>query len=116
MKHEALARACRHVGGQHQLARMIGLRQQHIWNWLNSENGVPANHVLRVEAAALVSRHDLRPDLYPRGPGPSTVVTICTEDGTWIARDPATNLTASAATLPEAVAELRRLLSQREAA
>lgn len=41
---------------------------------------------------------------------------IATQDGTWIARDPDTGLTASAATLVEAVAELRRLLSVREAA
>ena len=37
---------------------------------------------------------------------------IITEDGTVLARDPATGIVASGRTLGEAVAELQRLLSQ----
>jgi len=46
----------------------------------------------------------------------SGFVTIATQDGTWLARDPHTGIVASASTLLEAVAELRRLLSARIAA
>ena len=42
--------------------------------------------------------------------------TTCTQDGNWLARCLRTGLTASGATLDEAVAELRRLLSTRRAA
>lgn len=42
--------------------------------------------------------------------------SICTTDGTWITRDLATGITATGRTLDYALAELRRLLSQRQAA
>lgn len=41
---------------------------------------------------------------------------VRTTDGTVIARDPASGITASGATIDEALAELRRLLATREAA
>jgi hypothetical protein len=44
------------------------------------------------------------------------MTAIRTQDGTFIVRDPDTGLTASGRTLDEALAELRRLLSMREAA
>lgn len=44
------------------------------------------------------------------------VPCIRTADGTVIARDPGTGLAASGRNLAEAYAELRRLLSEREAA
>jgi hypothetical protein len=46
----------------------------------------------------------------------SAFTYIRTPDGTVIARDPETGVTASAVTVEEAFAELRRLLSRREAA
>lgn len=119
MANEALDRACRHVGGQTKLAQMIGVNQANVWNWINVSGRTPAEYVLKIEQVSLVSRHDLRPDIYPRGDGGGrglSVVTVCTEDGTWIARDPETGIAASGSTLPEAVAELRRLLSERQAA
>lgn len=65
MSTEALIKACSNVGGQTALAKRIGKTQGHISKWI--ERGrVPAECVLSIEAATGVSRHDLRPDLYPR--------------------------------------------------
>lgn len=67
----ALERAIEVVGTQAALARAIGVKPQHIWNWLNRDENVPAEQVLAIEAAAAgkVTRHDLRPDIF--GPAPS---------------------------------------------
>jgi DNA-binding transcriptional regulator YdaS (Cro superfamily) len=113
MPNEPLLRACRNAGGQRALAEAIGTTQQVVWGWINNTSrGTAPEFVLRVEAVSLVSRHELRPDIYPIGSGGyETAQTSCTEDGTWIARDPRTNVIASARTLPEAIAELRRLLT-----
>lgn len=55
------------AGSQSELARRIGVRQMHVWNWLNRSRGkVPGEHVIPIEKATGVSRHALRPDLYPR--------------------------------------------------
>lgn len=62
----AFARAVAAAKGQLPLARAIGTSQSNVWEWLNrSKRGVPAEWVLRVEAATQVPRHLLRPDLYP---------------------------------------------------
>lgn len=68
MEREALERAVTLTGGQTALAKAIGVRQSHIWNWLNREGRVPAERVIAVEQATegRVSRSDLRPDLYPQ--------------------------------------------------
>lgn len=61
----ALEKACNVAGGQTDLARKIGKTQGHISQWLR-RGSVPAEMVLPIELASGVSRHDLRPDLYPR--------------------------------------------------
>ncbi len=61
----ALQDAVAKAGGQTALARAIGKTQGHISQWLRREY-VPAEEVLKIEAATGVSRHDLRPDIYPR--------------------------------------------------
>lgn len=63
---EALEKAVRLAGGQAALAKKIGVRQQHVWNWLNRDGRAPADKVLAIEAAVglAVSRHDLRPDVF----------------------------------------------------
>ena len=61
-----LKEAIRIAGGQTALARLIGVQQGHIWNWLNRNKKVPASMVLKIEKAVGVSKHDLRPDIYPR--------------------------------------------------
>jgi DNA-binding transcriptional regulator YdaS (Cro superfamily) len=54
-------------GNQSELARICGVAQPTVWGWINKGRGVlPAEYVLAVEKATGVSRHDLRPDLYPR--------------------------------------------------
>lgn len=72
MERLALERAIKQTGGQAALARRLAvltgkpIRQGHVWAWLNRTHRVPAEIVLQVEQASGVSRHDLRPDIYPR--------------------------------------------------
>ena len=64
--HRALQRACAAVGGQKSLATRIGVSQSMVWYWLaRSKRGVPGEFVLPIEAASGISRHVLRPDIYP---------------------------------------------------
>ena len=64
---KALRQAISSAGGQVALAVALGLKSQgSISNWLLREKRVPAERVLEVERVTGVSRHDLRPDLYPR--------------------------------------------------
>lgn len=57
----ALKRAMDAVGGQAALAAKIGISAQAVSQW----DEVPPLRVLEVERASGVSRHELRPDLYP---------------------------------------------------
>ena len=76
-RNEALKRALKAAGGLTLLATQLGITPQAISQWLR----VPAVRVLEVEKAVRgsVSRHDMRPDLYPKEepdrhrtwPGPS---------------------------------------------
>ncbi|MGF7202329.1 DNA-binding transcriptional regulator YdaS (Cro superfamily) [Sphingobium olei] len=45
-------------------------RQSVIFGWLRDNRPLPAEHVLAVEEATGISRHDLRPDIYPRDEAP----------------------------------------------
>ena len=69
MRDSALGRAVIEAGGVAALARAINVTPQAVSQW----DKVPAERVLAVEKATAgkVSRHDLRPDLYP-GSGAST--------------------------------------------
>jgi len=62
----ALRRAVEKLGGQAALARACGVKQGHVWHWLNKSGRVPGNHVLAIEAATdgAVTRYDLRPDIF----------------------------------------------------
>lgn len=61
------------MGGQAELARRLAahtgkkIKQPHVWNWLNRDRTVPAEYVIPIEHVTdgAVSRHDLRPDIYP---------------------------------------------------
>lgn len=64
----ALQDAVNKAGGQTALARAIGKTQGHVSQWIRRRY-VPAEEVLKIEAATGVSRHDLRPDIYPREGG-----------------------------------------------
>ena len=78
MKNKSLEKAVFLAGGQSALADALkrlkpderkNLRQGHIWKWLNRSVALmpPAEYVLDIEKIVNgeVSRHDLRPDLYP---------------------------------------------------
>ena len=62
-----MATAVEIVGGQAKLARLLGVTQPNVWHWLHKSERVPGEYVLKIEEATggKVSRHDLRPDLYP---------------------------------------------------
>ena len=65
---ESLKAATALAGSQSALARICGVSQTAVWKWLQSGKRLPAEHVLKVEAETGVSRHLLRPDIYPAGP------------------------------------------------
>lgn len=58
---EALERAIKAAGGLAKLAAPLGITAQAVSQW----DEVPPLRVLAVEQASGVSRHELRPDLYP---------------------------------------------------
>lgn len=64
--HAVFANAVEAAGGQTEFARVCGCTQGNIWQLLQKKSLLPAQYVLKVESALGVSRHDLRPDLYPR--------------------------------------------------
>jgi DNA-binding transcriptional regulator YdaS (Cro superfamily) len=64
---EALNLAIERLGTQAKLAELCNVSTTAAWKWVQSAKRLPAEHVLGVEAATGVSRHALRPDIYPRG-------------------------------------------------
>ncbi|RST30140.1 hypothetical protein HMF7854_04350 [Sphingomonas ginkgonis] len=64
---EAFDLAVTRAGGQSALARICGCTPGNINQLLQAKRDLPAEYVLKVEAATGVLRHDLRPDIYPRG-------------------------------------------------
>ena len=70
IKSQPLARAVKQHRYQSALAEAIGVKQQNIWHWLYITGVVPAEHVIKIEHATkekgqIVTRHELRPDIYP---------------------------------------------------
>lgn len=72
---EAIVSGVRRLRGQAPAARSFGVSQPTVWRWVNGHSPVTDTKVLVVEAATGVSRHDLRPDLYPRDAAPSAPVS-----------------------------------------
>jgi DNA-binding transcriptional regulator YdaS (Cro superfamily) len=75
---EVLNKAVEIVGGQTALANALsvktgrGIRQQHIWNWLNRDGGLPAAYAPLVQSlceeyGGSISCNDLCPEFYPMG-------------------------------------------------
>jgi DNA-binding transcriptional regulator YdaS (Cro superfamily) len=64
---EALRAAVDAVGSQSAMGRLLGVSQAAVWRWLDRAHHLPAEHVLTVEAATGISKHVLRPDVYPYG-------------------------------------------------
>lgn len=61
----AIDRAIAQVGSQSALARALGISQNAVSRWQRGVNPVPAEQVIPIEEATGISRHDLRPDIYP---------------------------------------------------
>lgn len=68
---DALQLAIDACDGQAELARLIGgkVKPQHVWNWINRDHCVPAEHCRAIERiaeerGAKVTRYDLRPDVF----------------------------------------------------
>lgn len=65
-RYEALKDAIAALGGtQAELARICKVSPTAVWKWVQSSKQLPAEFVLDVEAATGISRHRLRPDIYP---------------------------------------------------
>ena len=68
---EPLMRAIKFAGSQSELARLLAsetgrpVTQSHVWNWLNRDLNIPSEFVIPIETVVGVSRHELRPDIYP---------------------------------------------------
>lgn len=56
------------------MARDLEVTQPRVWRWIHQSKQLPSAHVLLAEKLYGVSRHDLRPDIYPRNypPAPDT--------------------------------------------
>jgi DNA-binding transcriptional regulator YdaS (Cro superfamily) len=65
---EALKAAVARVGSQAAMGRLLHVSQPTVWKWLQSSKRLPAEHCLVVERETGVSRHLLRPDIYPADP------------------------------------------------
>lgn len=63
---DAIRRAVQLAGGAASLARRLGITRVSVHEWVK-RGRIPAERVIAVEAAvdAQVTRHELRPDLYP---------------------------------------------------
>jgi DNA-binding transcriptional regulator YdaS (Cro superfamily) len=63
---EALKQAVENAKTQASFAAALDVTQPAVSQWLSQSKQLPAEHVLIVERLFGVSRHDLRPDYYPR--------------------------------------------------
>jgi DNA-binding transcriptional regulator YdaS (Cro superfamily) len=63
----ALTKACDAVGGEARLAEMVGKTRSHVSTW-KLRGMIPAEMAIPIERASGISRHVLRPDLYPIEP------------------------------------------------
>lgn len=54
--------AAARVGSLSELARRLGIKHPALYKWRE----VPPKRVLSLEKISGISRHDIRPDLYPR--------------------------------------------------
>lgn len=56
-----IERAAKEAGGLGELAKGLGITHNSFYSWQR----VPAARVLEIERLTGISRHELRPDLYP---------------------------------------------------
>lgn len=63
---EALKLCATRAGSESQLARDLGIPQPTMWRMIHESKQLRHDLVLAAERLYEVSRHDLRPDIYPR--------------------------------------------------
>lgn len=63
---EALEQVRSHYRTDAEMAAAFEVSQPTVWRWLRQSKQIPAEHVLPAERLTGISRHDLRPDIYPR--------------------------------------------------
>lgn len=61
---DLIDRAAGNVGGQRALAKAMGVSPQAVNKWKSLR--VPSERVLDFERVSGLSRHEIRPDIYPR--------------------------------------------------
>lgn len=63
---QALERAVDLAGGQADLGKRIGVKQQNVWSWINRSGKAPAEYALAIERAVegKITAHQLRPDVF----------------------------------------------------
>lgn len=64
-RYEALTACLNCAGSLSQLARDLGIPRTTMWRIIDSSKQLPAEYVLLAERLYGVSRHYLRPDIYP---------------------------------------------------
>ena len=64
-RYEALLKVRENFATEQAMAQAFGVTQPTIWRWLNQSKQLPVEHVLHAERLTGVSRHTLRPDIYP---------------------------------------------------
>lgn len=79
-RYEALQAVVSAYGTQQATADALGVTQAAVWKWLHQSRRLPAEHVLKAEADTGVSRHWLRPDIYPFGHPPAPEVRFAGVD------------------------------------
>lgn len=67
-RYDALMQVRRFFPTERAMADALGVSQPTIWRWLNQTKQLPPEKVLLAEKLTGVSRHLLRPDIYPAGP------------------------------------------------
>lgn len=74
-RYEALILCRDRAGSDSALARELTeaapdmpVTQPRVWRWINQSKQMPAEYVRTAERLYGVSKHDLRPDIYPREP------------------------------------------------
>lgn len=60
----SIERAVQAAGGPKAVAEKLEIKRQAVEKWIKHER-LPADRVLIIEALSGISRHELRPDLYP---------------------------------------------------
>lgn len=70
--------------GQAGIARLLGVSPQAVNQWVSGIRPVPSRHVLAIEAASGISRHELLPEVF--GPAPGAVAPL--SSGTFSSQAP----------------------------